>query len=164
MEVTVSNDLTLARPEIRASVCSWRPAPGRRDRQIDDEFFAMTRAFGRTGGMSHGDEIARRLSSHSEQPISIVARWIVNKEALAFGWNHQMMLPLFQFDACSMRLRSGVPEILSELSDVFDDWGCALWFAQSNAWLADRLPVDLVETHAAAVLDAARLDRFIARG
>jgi hypothetical protein len=47
---------------------------------------------------------------------------------------------------------------------VFDMWGCALWFAQSNASLSDRLPVDLMASGAREVLDAARLARFIARG
>lgn len=160
----MSNDLTLVRPEIEGRACSRRTPPGWRERQVNGEFIAMTRAFRRTGGMSHGDDIARRLGRHADQPISIVARWIVNKEALAIAWNHQTMLPLFQFDPRSMALRPDVSVILSELSDVFDNWGCALWFAQSNAWLADQLPVDLVETRAREVLDAARLDRFIARG
>ncbi|MGJ7506363.1 hypothetical protein [Variovorax sp. GT1P44] len=160
----MSNDLTLARPHAGPGACSRRHAPAWRDRQIDEEFSAMTRAFRSTGGICHGDDIARRLSRYAEQPISIVARWIVNNEALAFAWNHQMMLPLFQFEACSMTLRPGVSVILRELSDVFDNWGCALWFAQSNAWLADRPPVDLMETGGREVLDAARLDRFIARG
>jgi hypothetical protein len=164
MEVIVNNDLTLVRPDIAADAYRTPPAPGCRERQIDDEFIAMTRAFRPTGGMSHGDDIARRLIPHANQPISIVARWIVNKEALALSWNHQTMLPLFQFDLCSMALRPGVSVILGELSGVFDMWGCALWFAQSNASLSDRLPVDLMASGAREVLDAARLARFIARG
>jgi hypothetical protein len=164
MEVIVSNVLTLTHPEVGASERPGLPAPGWHERQMNEEFVAMTRAFGQTGGISHGDDIARRLSEYAAQPISIVARWIVNREALAFAWNRQTLLPLFQFDPSSMTLRPGVSVILRELSDVFDSWGCALWFVQSNAWLADQLPVDLMETSAREVLDAARVDRFIARG
>src|SRR5205809_5101172 len=102
MEVIVSNVLTLVRPDIEAHGCSRRSPQGWRELQINGEFTSMTRAFQRTGGMSHGDDIARRLSRYADQPISIVARWIVNKEALAIAWNHQTMLPLFQFDPDSM--------------------------------------------------------------
>lgn len=164
MEVIVSNDLTLTQPEIGASAHSRQSALGRTDKRTEEDFNVMTRAFRQTGGISRADDIARRLSTHSDQPISIVARWIVNREALAFGWKGQTMLPLFQFDPCGMTLRPGVTVILRELSDVFDNWGCALWFAQPNVWLGDRPPVDLMETGLREVLDAARVDRYIARG
>ena len=71
---------------------------------------------------------------------------------------------LFQFDLSDMSLRSSVTGILLELTDVFDDLALALWFAEPNAWLADLPPVEVLPSDPASVLDAARADRFIARG
>ena len=44
------------------------------------------------------------------------------------------------------------------------DWTIAIWFAQPNSWLADQRPVDLLHCNLAAVVQAARADRFVARG
>src|SRR3954454_99645 len=122
LEVNVSNALTLVLRR-NSPLESFPPrAPEDHERQIDQEFRTMRRAFRRSGGISHGDEIARRVSEHADQPISKVARWIVNNEALAFEWNGQTMLPLFQFDPCSMSLRPGIRLVLRELWDVFDNW------------------------------------------
>jgi hypothetical protein len=54
--------------------------------------------------------------------------------------------------------------MLAELASAFDGWPLATWFAQHNAWLNDRSPVDLLDSDLADVLDIARADRFIAAG
>jgi len=140
------------------------PVQSVQDLLNERDFLLMTRAFQATGGLCCGDDLAQRLGIYTGQPISKVARWIVSREVVSFQWNCQTMLPIFQFDPSGMRVRPNVVAILRELSDVFDDWGCAVWFAQPNVWLADRVPVDLMDTEALAVLDAARVDRFIACG
>jgi hypothetical protein len=71
---------------------------------------------------------------------------------------------MFQFDMSNMSLRRGLPEVVEELSGVFDDWELASWFVQPNCWLHDAAPVDVIADDPAAVLRAARADRFIARG
>ncbi len=83
---------------------------------------------------------------------------------LLVEWRSQTLLPLFQFDLPSARLRAPVAAAVRELSDVFDDWDLAHWFAQPNVWLGNAAPATLVDAHAGAVLAAARADRFIARG
>jgi hypothetical protein len=32
------------------------------------------------------------------KPISLVARWIISRTVISFGWRSQTLLPLFQFD------------------------------------------------------------------
>ncbi len=54
--------------------------------------------------------------------------------------------------------------ILLELISVYDAWELAKWFAQPNAWLADRLPADTLANDPSAVLQAARAERFISNG
>ena len=100
----------------------------------------------------------------SWQPISLLARWIVGREVISFDWQSTTMLPLFQFDLSSMTMRQSVTELLHELTEVFDDWDLALWFAQPNSWLDQQAPVALLNLDPKGVLDAARADRFIARG
>ena len=125
---------------------------------------AMVQAFRATGGVVCGDELAYLLRRRSRQPISIVARWIVSRQVVSFEWQSQTMLPLFQFDSSDMALRPCVAEIVRELVNTYDDWDAAWWFASPNAWLDGSMPVERVDQGANEVLDAARADRFIARG
>jgi hypothetical protein len=130
----------------------------------DRQFLEMGRAFRATGGLVGGDDLARRLRRHSDQPISTLARWIVERRAVSLAWQAQTMLPVFQFDMSDMTLRPAVIAAVDELKDVFDDWDLALWFARPNAWLFDCAPVDVIAVDGPAVVDAARADRFIAHG
>jgi len=141
-----------------------RPMPSFQQRLEDRQFLEMEQAFRASGGIAGGDELASRLRRRSEQPISMLARWIVERRAVSFPWRSQTLLPLFQFDLSTMTLRPAVVETVCELKDVFDDWDLALWFARPNAWLSDSAPVNLIEVDTAAVLNAARADRFIAQG
>ena len=133
-------------------------------RRPDRQLLSMVQAFRTTGGVVCGDELAYLLRRRSKQPISIVARWIVGRQVVSFEWQSQTMLPLFQFDPSNMALRSCVVEIVRELVDTYDDWEAAWWFASPNAWLDGAMPVERIDKDAQEVLDAARADRFIARG
>jgi len=139
-------------------------APTLQHRIEDSRLLMMQRAFRPTGGMVGGDEMARLMRRHSEQPISVLARWIVSREAVSFEWKSQTLLPLFQFDLSDMSLRPGVTGVVRELAGVFEDMSLALWFAESNAWLGDVSPAEVIAVDPASVLDCARADRFIARG
>lgn len=130
----------------------------------DRQFLSMTQAFGRAGGLTSGDAVARLLRKRSDQPISMLARWIVERTIVSVEWQSQLLIPLFQFDQRDMSLRPCVAQVVQELRSVFDDWELALWFTQPNIWLRDAAPVDVVQRETAAVLEAARTDRFIARG
>ncbi len=143
----------------------WQPAAqAPAASAVDREFLVMSRAFAPTDGIATADEVERLVRRHWEQPISMLARWIVSREVISFKWRARTLLPLFQFDVPTMTLRGGVPAILRELTSVFDSWELALWFAQANAWLGDRTPVDCLRFDVASVIDAARADRFIAAG
>lgn len=62
-----------------------------------------------------------------------------------------------------MSLRAEAAAVLAELSDAFDDWDAALWFAQPNSWLQGCAPVDLITLDPSSVYQAAWADRFVAR-
>ena len=130
----------------------------------DKQLIAMVHAHRRTGGLATSDEVVRILRRRSNQPISMVARWIVTRSVVSFVWKSQTLLPLFQFDLSDMSLCRGTSEVVQELSGAFDDWDLATWFARPNSLLHGAAPVDLIATDPAAVLQAAREDRFVALG
>ncbi len=56
-----------------------------------------------------------RLRSRLDQPISTLARWIVNREVLVLPCESVLVLPLFQFDFDSGRVKSDVTAALADL-------------------------------------------------
>ena len=118
----------------------------------------------RAGGLATGDEVTLLLRRRTSQPISMLARWIVERRVVSFGWRGEYLLPMFQFDRSDMAVSKPVGAVLDAFDGVFDDWDLATWFALPNAWLADRAPVDVLDRAPNAVLQAARTDRFVAHG
>ena len=121
-------------------------------------------AYRRTGGLASGDELTFLLRRRTSQPISMLARWIVERRVVSFGWRGEYLLPMFQFDRADMGVRRPVSAVLGEFDGTFDDWELATWFALPNTWLGDDAPVDVLPRDPHAVLQAARADRFVARG
>jgi len=134
-------------------------------RRLEDrQFSAMAEAYGRTGGLVPGDDLAGRLRRCCNQPLSQLARWLVAREVIGFEWRGQTLLPLFQFDVETFQPRPDVAAVLRELTCVFDDWELAWWFANPNAWLKGQAPVDVLGVDPRAVVEAARADRYVAVG
>jgi hypothetical protein len=123
------------------------------------QYLEMEAAFRPQGGMADSDEVAERLLRHTDQPISRLARWIVNRDVLSVSWRSRLMLPLFQFDLAAFTPRPPVREVIRELTPVLGDWALALWFARSNALLGGATPADAIARDPAAVLEAAREER-----
>ncbi|MBB3176371.1 hypothetical protein [Variovorax sp. Sphag1AA] len=133
--------------------------------QADDvfQYRRMEIAFRASGGMANAYEVVARLACHTDQPISRLARWIVQHEALNIQWRSQILLPWFQFNLSTMDLRPDVTSVLGELCPELSDWEICAWFAEPNAWLGGALPVDMVDRKARSVLDAARAERYLLR-
>jgi len=130
----------------------------------DRQFLRMHRAFAASGGLINGDQVALRMRRHVAQPISALARRVVERSVLNIAWASQTLLPWFQFDASNMSVRPVVRTVIEELVPVFDDWELTLWFAEPNVWLQDARPVDLALCQPDAVVGAARADRYVAAG
>ena len=121
-------------------------------------------AFSDIGGVVNGDALASLLRGCTEQPISLLARWIVQREVISFSWHSQTLLPLFQFDLEALQVRPGVPQVIAELRQAFDDVELADWFARPNSWLQGGTPARRFQSDLPAVLQAARADRYVALG
>jgi hypothetical protein len=125
---------------------------------------AMVQVYERVGGLARSDELLFMLRRRTSQPLSMVARWIVDRRVVSFEWQAQRFLPMFQFDLADMAIQPGTAAVLAELTGIFDDSEVAAWFAERSAWLQGRIPVEVLESDVQAVVDAARADRFIVRG
>jgi hypothetical protein len=124
----------------------------------------LPEAFRRSGGVVSTDALIVMLRRRSDQPISLLARWLVNRDVISFKSNGQTLLPTCQFDWLTGAVRPGVLGALAELRGAFDNDEIAAWFAQPNSSLFGDSPVNLIDKDPAAVLEAARIDRFGAMG
>ena len=129
-------------------------------------------AFSGTGGLVSGDDLADLIRHRCEvagwlpdtQPVSLVARWIVNRAVVSLDSPWGPMFPLFQFDLPTAAVVDAMAPLLDELRPVFDDVELALWFVTPNDWLGGARPVSAMHHSLPAVLQAARADRFVAGG
>jgi hypothetical protein len=128
------------------------------------EFARMESVYAPHGGMLRSEEVVRQMREHWDQPISVLAKWIVARAMITIDWRYEILIPMFQIDTCSRGLRPGCREIVAELRDVMDDWDIARWFAAGNPWLGGSTPVDMLTASWREAFHAARVARFIARG
>ena len=80
----------------------------------------MMQVYDMTGGVVSGDELSGLIRGPAGQPISLIARWIVNRQVVSIPWRSQTLLPLFQFDLHGSSLRPAVERVIAELTGVFD--------------------------------------------
>lgn len=125
------------------------------------QFLEMETSFRSQGGMAGSDQVAELLSRRTDQPISKLARWIVDRDVLSVSWRSRLVLPLFQFDLTMMMPRGPVREVIRGLAPVLGDWALALWFARRNDLLRGVAPVDVIVRDPWAVFDAARQERLL---
>jgi hypothetical protein len=130
------------------------------EQRLDD----LVKSYRRGGGLIEANALALRLRERSDQPISRLARWIVGRDVVVVAGHGVLLVPLFQFDTATGEVLAVVRRVLDELNGAFDDREVAHWFVQPNCWIDDHWPLDLLESDPAAVVEAARADRFIARG
>lgn len=139
---------------------------------ISFQWLTTCAAFGDSGGMTSGDELAQRLvdsaapagGASGGQAISLVARWIVSRAVVRVLGPRGWMLPMFQFDLATATIKPSMAPVLAELHGIFDDAELALWFVSSNHWLEGDRPAMVMHKNLPGVLHAARADRYVARG
>jgi hypothetical protein len=129
------------------------------------EFVAIESACRRWGGLASAEEVLTTLRQRTvDQPLSRLARWIVRRDLISLQWGATTWLPLFQFDTKAMSPSADVVPVTGELVNVFDDWELIGWYISPNTWLGGLTPIAAVKALPARVHQAARADRFIARG
>jgi hypothetical protein len=146
------------------ALASSEPYP-RVGRAEDHEFMTMSRVFGEHGGMVTADELVHCMRTILPQPLSIVGRWIAERAAGAVRVAIADLVSLLPVrrelnvdSSCRVRESS---------------WSCATPTmtgssrsgspAATNGWTMRR-PSRMIRRDAAAAVQAARIDRFVARG
>ena len=124
---------------------------------------ALAARFEGTGGAVDGDTLAALLRKHATQPISQVARWIVERRIVTFCEGGRLLVPLFQFDLAQVSLRPAMPRVIALLSDTFDEFELATWFAEPNERLHGVAPAECISVDERSVVRVARADRLMAR-
>jgi hypothetical protein len=130
----------------------------------DQAFLALLAAYRGNGGLAHADVLVAQLERRRGLDGGQLARWRTERRVVGFGWQSHTWLPRFQFELSGLLPDPGVAAALAVLGTVFDDWQCAMWFARPHAALDNRAPVQAIARDLAAVLTAARGDRFVAQG
>ena len=128
------------------------------------QFATIAAAYERHGGVLRADEVAQRMRSQWDQPVSILANLIVSRALITIDWHDDILIPMFQIESHSRGLRPGCKEVIAELKDVMDNWEMARWFVTSDPWLGGQVPVDMLTSSWREVFHAARAARFITRG
>lgn len=132
-------------------------------RSADDELMRVAQAFAARGGLASSDTILLQMREHTAQPISRLARWVVERRVLSIQWQATLLLPLFQFQFPITECCAGLDAVLAEWEGVMPDPQIALWFTEANATLGGACPAALIKQDPIAVLGAARHDRFVIR-
>lgn len=124
----------------------------------------MRVGYARRGGLLWAADVVRLLCDQHGQPVSVLAKWIGRREIVHVPWQSDLLIPMFQFRSVSGELRPVVRHVTSELDGARDERGIAQWFVENSAVLGGLRPLDLIGIDDPRVVDAARQERFIARG
>lgn len=147
------------------SIAPRRRATDEHEPNCDErQFQRMYEVYLRTGGLATGDSVAYLLRERCDQPISKLARWVVNRSVVAFEWRSALRIPLFQFSDDITVLQPAVTTVMKELADALTDWEIADWFVTPNAWLLDQRPCEAIRREPSDVIGAARAARFVTLG
>lgn len=130
----------------------------------DPDFVALQACLRATGGLARGDDLALCLGQGQPGGHARLARLMVCGQVFSFAWLDTYWVPMFQFDPVDLRLRTASGAVLRELVEVLDGWSLALWFVQPCRCLAGRSPLSLLGSDLPAVLQAARLKRYVVEG
>jgi hypothetical protein len=120
--------------------------------------------FSEHGGVAHADEVVGCLRPHCNQPMSMLARWIANRDVMSIEVYGEHWLPLFQLDLGVGSIRPEALQVFTTLSPAFDAGEMVSWFVEPNVWLNGVAPVSRWSQDVRSVLQAARTDRYVALG
>ncbi len=112
------------------------------------------------GGLASPDEVIYLMRPFWRQPISVLAKWIVDHKVVSFMWHAKIVLPMFQFVRPRMTPHPGVADAAPHLADLMGDEGVAAWFIRPCDFLGRVCPLELVMTDPEALLCAARRMRL----
>lgn len=140
-----------------AAQCPRRPAA---PPPAEDFFGLMTRRLAAEGGLIAESALRVQWQRRGRQPRELDDLLSGNRlRSITRG--SQRWLPAFQLHTDGCTPREDVALVAEELAGGMDTAEILAWFACRNAALDGETPIARLRTGLPAVLDAARLDRFI---
>lgn len=148
-----------------------RPDRGRSQSALDDErsmlaetpdgdgFIALLKAFRGSGGVAPSDVFAPVFAQHQFEGAPTLQTHIDRANVFGFEWRNHFWIPLFQFDAERLTIRTSAREVRTTLPASWSGWHLAAWFARPHGLLDDRSPVDVLDRCQADVIRAAQWHR-----
>lgn len=132
----------------------------------DADFVALQACLRPSGGLARGNDLAICLGQGQDRSDghAQLAGLMVSGQVFSFAWLDTYWLPMFQFEPGVLGLCAESRAVLRELVEVLDGWSLAVWFVQPSSCLAGRCPLALLRSDLPAVLQAARLQRYVAKG
>lgn len=125
-----------------------------------DFFGLMSERLASEGGLI--SEAALRERWHRQgRPPGELDDWLDGDRLRCLRWASQRWWPAFQFQPDGCTPRADVAVVAAELDGAMDAAEILAWFACQNASLDDETPLARLRVDLPAVLEAARLDRFI---
>jgi hypothetical protein len=134
-----------------------KAAPALADAEVRD----MRAVFERTGGLLHEGDAALLAAAHVDAPT--LRTLVDDQRIVCFVARGQRFVPLFQFAEAPGQPCAAVRLALAELADVFETQEVAAWFGRPNPWLGGLAPAEAAQGAPGAVLQAARVERFVRR-
>lgn len=126
----------------------------------EDFFGLMRRRLAAQGGLIA--EVALRQQWQQQgRPPSELDDLLSRDRLRSITRGSQRWLPAFQLHADGCTPRADVAVVAEELAGGMDNAEILAWFACRNTALDGQTPIARLRTGLPAVLDAARLDRFI---
>jgi hypothetical protein len=107
-------------------------------------------------GALRSHEVADLAESRASNRAALANRWRAENRLIAVPVRDELLYPGFQFNAEGKPKPAIGPTIGWLRSNPHTtDWQMALWFVTPTSWLGGRRPVDLLDEHPDAVIDAA---------
>ncbi len=142
---------------LNASHCPRRPSM---QPPAEDFFDLMRRRLSSEGGLIAETALREHWRQQGRPPQDLDE--LLDRDQLrSITWRAQRWLPVFQFHPDGLTPRADVAVIAGELAGGMDAAEILAWFACSNESLDGETPITRLRKGLLAVLDAARLDRFI---
>jgi len=128
----------------------------------DRQFIALMAAYRPYRGISRLNWLSGGGRVRFDGLDSDVEALVSERQMLAFAWDDEMWIPMFQFDGSGAAVSQGPHRVIAEWGGVLDGWALAHWFVRPNSWLGLHMPIELINSGLPDVLEAARADRFVA--
>lgn len=144
----------------RPSAALAAPAGNIQTNKLTDDHIWLWEAYTLAGGLVRLDDFLTEVSdAHSSHKLIRLGEQFQRGNLVKFSLENHVWLPRFQFTR-SYGLFLCVPQAIACLPNNFGELDVALWFCNSNSWLQNEAPMDMVQLAGEAVVAAAQAHSF----